>query len=135
MVAAMSTASAPASKSQTGPQVHLLLVLLALGCLFVQVYLAGRGAFGASSYQAHKDFGHALEGVALILLIATIAIPATRARGNIIQAAVFLVLVFVQTVLAEADASIAAFHPVLALIIVGLVFGMLEKDRRLLSGG
>lgn len=131
----MSSAAAPAPKSQTGLQIHLLLVVLALACLVVQFYLAGRGAFGAASYEAHETLGHILEPVALILLIATVAIPATRNKGDIIQAAAFLVLVVVQTLLATAGASVAALHPVNALIIVGLVLGMLLKDRRILTGG
>ena len=104
-VGAMTSAAAPAPKSQTGLQIHLLLVVLALGCLIVQVYLAGRGAFGASTYEAHENFGHMLEPVALMLIIATVAIPATRNKGDIIQAVAFLVLVIVQTLLAEAGAS------------------------------
>ena len=135
MVGAMTSAAAPAPKSQTGLQIHMLIVVLALACLIVQVYLAGRGAFGASSYSAHQDFGHILEPVALVLLIATVAIPATRNKGDIIQAVAFLVLVVVQTVLAEAGADVAAFHPVNALILIGLVSGMLFKDRRVLTGG
>jgi len=132
-VGAMTSAAAPAPKSQTGLQIHLLLVVLALGCLLVQVYLAGRGAFGASTYEAHENFGHLLEPVALVLLIATIAIPATRNKGDIIQAVAFIVLLIVQTLLAEAGASLAAFHPVNALLMIGLVLGMLLKDRRLLT--
>ncbi|HEX5911348.1 MAG TPA: DUF6220 domain-containing protein [Thermoleophilaceae bacterium] len=131
----MTSAAAPAPKSQTGLQIHLLLVVLALACLVVQVYLAGRGAFGASSYDAHKNLGHVLEPIALVLIIATVAIPATRNKGDIIQAVAFLVLVVVQTLLAEAGASVAALHPVNALIIIGLLAGMLAKDRRLLTGG
>jgi hypothetical protein len=131
----MTSAAAPAPKSQTGLQIHLLLVVLALGCLVLQVYFAGRGAFGASSYDAHKNFGHVLEPIALILIIATVAIPATRNKGDIIQAVAFLVLVVIQTALAEAGASVAAFHPVNALIIIGLLAGMLMKDRRVLTGG
>ena len=132
-VGAMTSAAAPAPKSQTGLQIHLLLVVLALGCLIVQVYLAGRGAFGASTYEAHENFGHLLEPVALVLLIATIAIPATRNKGDIIQAVAFIVLLIVQTLLAEAGASLAALHPVNALLMIGLVLGMLLKDRRLLT--
>ena len=132
----MTSAAAPAPKSQTGLQIHLLLVVLALGCVVLQVYLAGRGAFGApSGYDPHKDFGRVLEPIALILIIATVAIPATRNKGDIIQAVAFLVLVVLQTVLAEAGASVAAFHPVNALIILGLLGGMLMKDRRVLTGG
>jgi hypothetical protein len=131
----MTSAAAPAPKSQTALQIHLLLVVLALGCLLLQVYLAGRGAFGAGTYEGHKNFGHALELIALVVLIATVAIPATRTKGDIIQAVAFLVLVVLQNVLANATADIAAFHPVMAIIIIGLVGGMLAKDRRVLTTG
>ncbi len=131
----MSSAATPAPKSQTGLQIHLLLVVLTLGCLVVQVYFAGRGIFGESSFDAHEAMAGILHLVALVLLIATIAIPATRNKGDIIQAVAFLVLVVVQTLLAEAGASVAALHPVNALIIIGLLAGMLAKDRRLLTGG
>lgn len=123
-------------KAQTGLQIHLLLVILTLGCLVVQVYFAGRGIFGAASYDAHETMGGILRLVALVLLIATIAIPATRNKGDIIQAVAFLVLIVVQSFLGDREhPSVAAFHPVLALVIIGLVLGMLMKDRRVPSGG
>ena len=131
----MTSAAAAQPQSKTGLQIHLGIVVVALAGVVTQFYLAGRGVFGAASYDAHETVGHILEPVALILIIATVAIPATRNKGDIIQAVAFLVLVIVQTVLAEAGASVAALHPVNALIILGLLSGMLMKDRRILTGG
>ncbi len=130
----MSDTAKPVPPSETGLQVHLMLVLLTLAALVVQFYFAGRGVFGDASFSAHRTMGNILQGVALVLLVATIVISATRNTGDIIQAVVFLVLVGAQSFVADRDhPTIAAFHPLLALVMVGLVFGILMKDRRMLT--
>src|SRR3954449_11467603 len=65
-------------------RVRLPLSGLFIAGFFVQVYLAGRGAFGAASYSAHKDFGDILHFVPILILIVTLAGRATRNRTDVI---------------------------------------------------
>src|SRR3954462_15553574 len=68
-------AAAPAPLSR---RIHFGLVLVLLAGLAVQFYLAGRGAFGASTYSSHKDLGGVLHLFSLLFLIVTVALPSTR---------------------------------------------------------
>jgi hypothetical protein len=99
--------------------------------VIVQIYLAGTGIFGAglspigkaSSLDAHRLFGNILGGLALIvLIIAIIARPPARV---LIATIVMLVLTGVEGLIAglgKTSAYLAAFHPVVAVIILGLAF-------------
>src|SRR3954471_17651089 len=71
--------------------------------VFVQVYLAGRGAFGASTYSAHKDFGDILHLLTPIILILTLVSGVTRNRVDVIHAVLLVVLFEVQFALADLD--------------------------------
>jgi hypothetical protein len=91
----------------------------------VQVFLAGLGIFGASTFKAHTDFGGILHGITALLLI--LAIVGPRTGRDIGMAAGLLVLVTVQIGLVGArdDApGLAALHPVLALFALGLAVHM-----------
>jgi uncharacterized membrane protein YhaH (DUF805 family) len=128
----MSSAAAgtPASAS-TGRRVHLGLIGLFLLLIFVQFYLAGRGVFHESdNYDAHKNLGGILHLYSLIILIATIAISATRNRVDIGLAVGLFVLVTIQAIIGDfKHPAIAALHPVNALLIIGLSFHILSRDR------
>jgi uncharacterized membrane protein YhaH (DUF805 family) len=127
MSSAAAGTPAPAS---TGRRVHLGFIAVFLLLIFVQFYLAGRGVFGQSNYDAHKDLGDFLHLFSLIILIATIAIPATRNRVDIGMAAGLFVLVTIQAIIGDfKHPAIAAFHPVNALLIIGLSFHILSRDR------
>src|SRR5947209_19853971 len=69
----MATAAAPLVQ-----RIRLAIVGLFILGLFVQFYLAGRGAFGASSYSTHKDFGDVLHLVTPVILLLTILDLRTR---------------------------------------------------------
>jgi hypothetical protein len=100
----------------------------------VQFYFAGRGAFGASNYNAHKDLGGILHLLSVVILIATIAIPATRNREDIGMAVVLVILTTIQAAIGTLDhPDVGAFHPVNALLIVGLSFHMVDRDRGAVS--
>src|SRR6478672_7121288 len=89
--------------------------------IFVQVYLAGRSAFGAASYQAHKDFGDILHFVPVVILILTLAGRSIRNRTDVILAILLLVLFEVQFALGDLKHPDAgAFHPVNALLLLGV---------------
>ncbi len=126
-----SAAAPPAGPVDTGRRIHLGLVIVFLIGVFVQFYLAGRGVFVEShDYEPHKMLGNILHLLSLIILIASIAIPSTRNRRDIGMAAVLFVLVTIQAAIGSFDhPDVGAFHPVNALLIVGLSFDLLARDR------
>lgn len=91
----------------------------------LQVFFAGLGIFGASSFETHTSFGNILHALTAILLI--LAILGPRTTRDIAMAAGLVVLVTVQIGLVSArdDApGLAALHPVLALAAMGLAVHM-----------
>jgi len=94
-------------------------LVLALGVL--QFFLAGLGIFGAESFDAHESVGYALHGITLLVFLAALAGPRTgRDMG---MGLVLLLIATLQVYLPELrdDApGIAALHPVVALLILGL---------------
>lgn len=109
------------------------MILFLLG-LALQFYFAGRGAFGASTYDAHKTLGDTLHGVSLLFLLLTVILPATRNRVDIGMAAALFVLMTIQAAIGDLKhPEVGAFHPVNALLIVGLSFGLLRRDRAQLA--
>jgi uncharacterized protein DUF6220 len=116
-------------------RVRLAVVGLFILGLFVQFYLAGRGAFGASSYSTHKDFGDVLHLVTPVILVLTLANPTTRNRVDIIHSVLLIVLFEVQFALADLKHPDAgAFHPVNALLILGVAYSLLRRDLRAVRG-
>lgn len=111
---------------------RLYLVGLFLVGVAAQFYLAGRGAFGASSYDAHKALGGILYLVTLLVLVVSIALPATRNRVDIGLAAALFVLMTIQAAIGTLDhPQVGAFHPVNGLLVTGAAAGILSRDRRL----
>jgi hypothetical protein len=103
--------------------------------VFVQVYLAGRGAFGASSYSAHKDFGDVLHLLTPIILILTLVNRVTRNRVDVIHALLLVVLFEVQFALGDLEhPSAGAFHPVNALLLLGVAVSLFWRDLRAVRG-
>src|SRR5438067_7408961 len=110
-------------------RVRLGVVGLFLLGLLVQFYLAGRGAFGAASYSAHKDFGDVLHLVTPVILVLTLANRATRTRVDVIHAVMLIVLFEVQFALADLEhPDLGAFHPVNALLILGVAYSLFRRD-------
>lgn len=99
--------------------------------IFVQVYLAGRGVFGADTYQAHKDFGNVLHFVPGVILILTLVSRAMRNRVDVILAVLLVVLFEVQFALGDLKHPDAgAFHPVNALLLLGVAVSLFARDLR-----
>src|SRR4051794_11871198 len=101
------------------------LAMLWAVAVVVQVFLAGLGIFGASSFDAHKSFGFFLH--AFIVLLVILAIAGPRTGRDIGMAVGLLVLVTIQISLVGARDSapgLAALHPVLAFIVLGLAVHM-----------
>jgi len=102
--------------------VYLGLVWLYLVGILVQVFLAGMGLFGvAADFEPHIGLGWLLHLAPILLLIA--AAVAKVGSRLIWWNVALLVVQFIQPILALArhDAPVvAAFHPVLALVIFWL---------------
>lgn len=100
------------------PIYRLVSVLLLFG-VGAEFFLAGAGAFGATSFDSHKMLGFALlAGGALTLLLAI------AARRNVRIALAATVVIAVQAGLGAAGSShpwIGAIHGLLAAAVAGIV--------------
>jgi uncharacterized protein DUF6220 len=134
-MASESASPAPATAAQPGRQIRLALTALFLLGVVVQFYLAGRGVFRASSdFDAHKTVGDILHLVSIVILLASIAIPATRNRVDIGLAFALFVLMTIQVILGDFEhPELGALHPVNALLVMGAAGGIVSRDRRLLG--
>ena len=91
----------------------------------LQVFFAGLGIFGAESFSTHRNFGNILHALTAILLILAIVGPRTGRDIGMAVGLVVLVTVQIGLVSARDDApGIAALHPVLALLAMGLAVHM-----------
>jgi len=119
------------SSALLAQRARLAVVALFIAGIFVQVYLAGRGAFGASTYSAHKDFGNILHFVPGVVLILTLVSRTTRNRVDVILAILLIVLFEVQFALGDLKHPDAgAFHPVNALLLLGVAVTLFARDLR-----
>ena len=97
---------------------HRGLAFLFLGvAALVQFFLAGLGAFGATSYDAHQGVGSLLTLVALVLVI----LAAVGRRPALPASAALLVLMLIQTALGVSGEDVGVLgglHPVNGLLIL-----------------
>jgi hypothetical protein len=106
------------------------IAVLAMALIAAQFFLAGAGAFGATSFDAHKTVGTVLVLVALLGLLA-----AALARRFVAHAALFLGATVLQLALGALGADtpwIGALHGLNALVVMG-VGGTLT--RKTFEGG
>ncbi len=93
------------------------LASLSMALVVTQFFLAGAGAFGATSFDAHKTVGSVLVLVVLLgLLVAALA------RRHVAHAAIFLGVTVLQLVLGTVGADepwVGAFHGLNALAVMG----------------
>ena len=101
------------------------LAFLWVGLVVLQVFFAGLGIFGATSFSTHKTFGNILHPLTAILLILAIVGPRTGRDIGMAAALVILVTIQIGLVSARDDApGLAALHPVLAILAMGLAVHM-----------
>ena len=125
------TAGTPSARAPLVQRIRLVVVGLFVVGLFVQFYLAGRGAFGASSYSAHRTFGDVLHLVTPVILILTLLHRHTRNRVDVTLAILLIVLFEVQLALADLEhPSVGTFHPVNGLLILAVASWLLLRDLR-----
>jgi len=107
-----------------------LALLLAAGGV-LQFFFAGLGVFGTEGFDTHRSFGWILHTLAVVIFL--LAVIGPRTGRDIGMAAALVVLMTVQIMLANAGAAgIAALHPVLALLVLGLAshIGMRHRPGR-----
>ena len=103
------------------PRVHRGLAWFTLVVLVLQVYLAGSGIFGATSFEPHRTIGYLL--VPLVLLLLLMAFVARSSRRVLGLTVLLVALTIVQMALVYLRASapfVSALHPVNALALMGL---------------
>jgi hypothetical protein len=98
--------------------------------IVVQVFLAGEGIFGikdgqglddAKSLDAHRGFGFFLADLGAILFLVITLLWWPRNKRFLGLYILLAVLLFVQALLPSAGRWVAAFHPLNAFVILGLV--------------
>jgi hypothetical protein len=113
--------------------VYLALLWLYVAGILVQVFLAGMGLFGAAKdFEPHVGLGWILHLVPVLLLI--VAAVARVGSRLIWWNVALLVVQFIQPIFALARDDtpvVAAFHPVLALVIFWLAVTIGLKAWRL----
>jgi hypothetical protein len=114
--------------------VYLALVWIYLAGILFQVFLAGMGLFGTTrDFEPHVGLGWILHLVPVLLLI--VAAVARVGSRLIWWNVALLVVQFIQPILATLrndQPVVAAFHPVLALVIFWLAVTIGLKAGRLI---
>jgi mercuric ion transport protein len=103
---------------------------LFVGCVCVQVYLAGVGVFASGSFDTHRDFGYTFGLLTLVLIV--LAIIGRLPRRWIGASAALLVLFGLQSVLVAFRGSVpmfAALHPLNGFLIGLFAFVIAWQTR------
>ncbi len=111
-------------------QLWRVLIALYVVAAVTQFLLAGAGIFGATdNFDPHETLGHIMffPGGALLLLLALVA---WRPRWIWIGTLILVAALFLQIILAgvgEDEPWVGAFHPVNALVVLGLSFHLAQR--------
>jgi hypothetical protein len=109
---------------------HIVIARILLGGVTLQIFFAGLGVFGVSSFLPHMILG-------TLVVLGSLALPLVAWRGHLearLQRRSWLIfgLMILQGLLIDAGRLIpliAAFHPVNAMLLVLLVAGMAHITR------
>jgi Family of unknown function (DUF6220) len=113
--------------------IYFALAAFYLAGVVVQFFLAGLGAFGATSFDPHRGLGFALGIASLVLFV--LALVVRLPRLVLLLTAALVGLNVLQSVLANIDVEeIAALHVVNALAIVYVAQELMQRSRRFLTG-
>src|SRR4029079_10297238 len=105
--------------------VQRAIAVLTMAPIATQFFLAGAGAFGATSFDAHKTVGSALVLVVLLALVV-----ATLARRHTAHAAILVGVTVLQRVLGSLGTDtpwIGAFHGLNALVVLAVAGTLVRK--------
>lgn len=108
-----------------------MLSVIFMAGLAGEFFLAGAGAFGASSFGAHAGLGALLLVVSLVL--AAVAVAGRQPRRVTGLTGLLLGAMIVQVALAGfrgANALVAALHPVNALVVYSLAVVLARRARQ-----
>lgn len=113
----------------TARAIYLAAAWLFVGCLIVQVFLAGLGVFDdPRAFITHRDFGYLIGSLTLVLLVAAIV---GRSGGRQIGLVVLLMVQFalqsVFVAIRSESPVVAALHPVNGFLIL-LVTWIIARD-------
>jgi hypothetical protein len=112
--------------------IFFALAAFYLAGVVVQFFLAGLGAFGATSFDPHRGLGFALGMASLVLLV--IALVGRLPRVLFLFTVLLVGLNVLQSVLANINVEeIAALHVVNALAIVYVAHELMQRSRRYLT--
>jgi uncharacterized membrane protein YhaH (DUF805 family) len=124
-------AATPAGRAR---RTRLALVALFLIGIPVQFYLAGRGVFGAGTYDAHKGVGDAMHMVTVLALVVTFFGADMRNQRDVALAVGLAVLMTIQAIIPSFDhPNIGALHPLNAILLLGLAVHLVMRDRAALQ--
>lgn len=118
MAQSLNATSVPIARHTAASAVYRIMSVVLVAAVGVQFFLAGAGAFGASSYDAHRKLGAALVAVGFLALLA--AILAHEAVRFAAVLAGVLALQFVLGRLGEHHQWIGALHGLAALAVAAL---------------
>jgi hypothetical protein len=94
------------------------IAVLTMALIATQFFLAGAGAFGATSFDAHETVGSIL-----VLVVLAGLVVAALARRFVVHAAIVVALTILQLVLGTLGSDepwVGAFHGLNALVVMGV---------------
>jgi hypothetical protein len=121
-------------RARNGAYTALAVVAwLFVGCILVQIFLAGIGVFGTNGFVTHREFGYMIGWLTLVMVV--IAVAGRLGRTLIGLSVLTLVQMALQSVLIlfrDDQPAVAALHPVngVLLLIVTITIGRLAWAGR-----
>ena len=104
---------------------HLLLVAAFTVVVVVQFFLAGMALFTAESWHAHVDTGY-FAGLGLLAL-PLLALAARLPLLDVFLSVSLTLAAWLQILLPQTTPWLAAFHPVWALVLLGLSLAVVRR--------
>jgi hypothetical protein len=129
---------------ELGAKAYLGLAWLFVAGAVLQFFLAGAGVFratgspgkhlsDASQFDPHRLVGTILQLVALLMVVAVLLWQ--PGRDTVYLTVLLLLLMALQSVLVHADGPwLAAFHPLVGLIVTGLGFMLARRGQARVGG-
>jgi Family of unknown function (DUF6220) len=121
-------------RARNGAYTALAVVAwLFVGCILVQIFLAGIGVFGTNGFVTHREFGYMIGWLTLVMVV--IAVAGRLGRTLIGLSLLTLLQMALQSVLVlfrDDQPAVAALHPVngVLLLIVTITIGRLAWAGR-----